>query len=904
MRKYFYYITLSLLIFSFNKLIQAADYGEIVGVVIDKETGEPLPFANVMILNTTLGAATDQNGKYRISQIPAGNYSVQAKFIGYNSVTIQNVRVSLNRITNLPFELSSESLKIDDVVVQATRPAVDVEVASSAKMITSEDIQNMPVVTNVKDLVALQSGVVKDGANIHIRGGRSDEVLYLIDGVPAKNPITGVASVEIDVNQIEEVEILTGGFDAEYGNANSGVINIITKTGREKLSMDAVLKTDELFGNSLSTNYDYTYFGLNGPIPFLSNSGFTVSTHLEMDDTYYKIGGGYGHTNMLGININDKQYGNYGIMAQIHYQPWKDFRIKLQGQFDRNSNKAYNWAWSQIPDALPVTKGESDRLNMIIGHTLTKDSYYNLSVSYQKGNSKTALLGLNSPVDAFQFISTYFYYDGTVIPQDEIADILANNPDLIDFSKTKSEYKRPDLTYDYDNDGFIDVGTYQNYYQNDYSTLNVDFDYTHFVGVHKIKGGFEFNYQKVNQLEIENYGQYFPYRDTIPGPYPQYGTKRWFFDDNILNGAFYVQDRIEYAGMFLNIGIRADIFKHGDIVNDKDFIAQFNNSTGKDINSFKKFKTVWSPRVGLSIPADKDTKLFFNYGYFIQSPSFGELYRDPFLTAVVGNPDLDPRKSINYEVGMETEFIKNYVLNIKLYGRDNSGDIGFRQTETIPARSIYENIGFGSSRGFEIEFRKVYSDYFSLTANYTYLLARGFDLTALDNYELGNTIPPSVREQRVSWDKNHTVKLLANFEIMENDQLDIFGYPLTDFGIYFLVQGVMGRPYTPIIPGAIYIEANSKDGPGELYVDATIHKGFDLFGMRTILFIEAKNIFGIQNINFGSGFNARTGDVYNLGDLEGQTQKYLTQHQIEFLRANEAYTPDLNLRLGLKLYIK
>jgi len=904
MKKNLFIIILSFFTIILVSDFKAADYGEIVGTVLNKETGEPLPFANVMILNTSIGAAADENGKYRISQIPAGTYSVQATFMGYNKVTIENVRVSLNRITNLTFELGSETLKMEDVIVQATKQAVDVEVASSAKMINADEIKNMPIVTSVKDLVALQSGVVTDGENIHIRGGRSDEVLYLIDGVPARNPITGVASVEIDVNQIEEVEILTGGFDAEYGNANSGVINIITKTGRERLTFDAVVKTDALLNNSISTNYDYGYLGISGPVPFLPNSGFTLASHLEMDDTYYKIGGSYGTTKFLGLDINNRQYGNYGVMAQINYQPIRDLRIKAQAQLDKSNNKNFNWVWSQIPENLPITQSESNRFNVIVGYTISKDSYLNLSASYQNGKSKTALLGLDSPLDAFKFESVYYDYNGNRIPDDQIADILANNPSIIDFSKTKSNYNRPPLTNDFDSDGFVDEGIYQNFYVNSYETLDFDFDFTQFIGVHKIKGGFELSYQKVNQLEIENLGQYFAYRDTIPGAYPQYGTKRWYYNDALVNGAIYIQDRIQYAGMFLNIGIRGDIFRHGDIINDKDFINQFNNATGKNIVEFEKMKIVWSPRVGLSIPADKDTKLFFNYGYFIQSPNFSELYRDPFLTSVVGNPDLDPRKSINYEVGLETEFIKNYVLNIKLYGRDNSGDIGFRQTETVPARSIYENIGFGSSRGFEIEFRKVYSNYFSLTANYTYLLARGFDLTALDAYELGNTIPPSVREQRVGWDKNHTMKLLANFEVMENDELNFFGLPLSDIGIYFVVQAALGRPYTPIIPGAIYVEANSKDGPSELYIDATMHKGLELFGIRTVFFIEAKNIFGIQNINFNSGFNARTGEVYNLGDLEGQSQKYLTQHQIEFLLANAAYTPDLSVRLGLKLYVK
>src|SRR5690606_34911185 len=118
-----------------------------------------------------------------------------------------------------------------------------------------------------------------------------------------------------------------------------------------------------------------------------------------------------------------------------------------------------------------------------------------------------------------------------------------------------------------------------------------------------------------------------------------------------------------------------------------------------------------------------------------------------------------------YEVGIETEFIPNWVLLAKLYGRDFAGSIGYRNTDTVPSRVIYENTGFGSSRGFEIELRKIYSDYFGLTLNYTYLLARGFDLTALDDYERGSIIPPPVREQRVSWDVNQSANLYFDFYV-------------------------------------------------------------------------------------------------------------------------------------------
>jgi len=896
-----FFLFLFLLSVSFLK---AQDYGEIVGTVIDKETGSALPFANVLVDGTMKGSASDENGKFRIGQVHAGTYSVQAKFIGYNTVTIENVRVSINRITNLDFELPPVVLNTEEIVVRAEKPPVDVEVSSSAQLITSEDIKNMPVVTNVKDLVALQSGVIKDGQNIHIRGGRSDEVLYLIDGVPARNPITGISSVEIDINQIEEVEILTGGFDAEYGNANSGVINIVTKSGRDKITADLVVKSDAFFGSSNSTDYDYGYLGFSGPIPYLENSGFTLSGKIETDNTYYKIGGGYGTTNFLGLNINDRQFGNYSLSGQFNYRPWKDFRIKVQAQFDKSTNKNFNWAWSQIPEELPITKGFTNRLTAIFDHTLSENSYYNISFSYQDSENKTSKLGLNSPLDAFEYRATYYDYSGNPVPQDMIAEILANNPNMIDFSQTKSNYERPPLNGDFDNDGFLDAGTYTNFYLNDYNTLNIDFDYTHFIGVHKFKTGFELNYQSVDKLDIENFGQFFPQRDSIPGLWPQYGTSRWYFNDKIWNGAIYAQDRIEYGGMFINFGVRGDFFGHGEIINDEDFIDQFNFASGKRIKKFSSIKAVWSPRVGLSIPADKSTKLFFNYGYFIQTPSFRELYLDPFLNSSIGNPNLDPRQSINYEVGMETEFVTDYVLKVKLYGRDNSGDIGYEQTKTTPARSIFENTGFGSARGFEVELRKIYSNYFSFTGSYTYLLARGFDLTALEQYELGSTIPPSVREQRVGWDYNHTFKLMANFEVSEHDKMDLFGINISDIGFYFLLTGTLGRPYTPTIPGAIYIESNSEDAPGQIFVDATLHKGFNLFGVRNVVFLEAQNLLGIRNIILGSGFNTRTGDIYNLGDLDGVTNRYLTYHQVNFLRANQSYSPNTTIRLGYKLFIR
>ncbi len=891
--------------------LQTLTAGEIVGRVTDRSTGQPLAGANILIDNTQMGASTDENGYYRISRVPSGTYTIEATYIGYKSVKYENVKVLINRITKLNFKLPPEALTSKEIVVQAERPAVDLEVASSAKVITADQAKNMPAVTNVKDLVALQSGVVKVKDAIHIRGGRSDEVLYLIDGVPARNPVTGINSVDIDINQIEQVEIITGGFDAEYGNANSGIINIITKSGRNKYTADVIYKGDHPFSPAISTNYDYSYVGISGPIaPFKwlglpGESGFTLSAKTELNDTYYKIGGGYGQTHFLMFDMKNRQQSNYNISAQLNYQPVPAFRIKFQAQEEKGDRKNFNWAWSKRPQYLPINLYTTDRFTMLINQTITKNSFYNLNLGYTIGRSKTSLLGLKSPVDLFSYQVQYFDHEGNPIPADMVDSLLQVNPSYIDFSKTQAKYQRPPLVKDLDYDGFIDEGAYYNYNKNSYKSFTGSLDYTYYVGVHKFKSGIGGTLNYIDYLEINGFDNFYPRRDSIPGNWPEYGNSRWYFNDKTWEGYFYAQDRINYAGMFLNLGVRADLYGHGQIINDKNFIRQFNIATGEHVTKFKPVKVVWSPRLGLSIPANDKTKLFFNYGYFIQKPSFGELYRDPFLTSVVGNPNLDPRKSINYEVGMETEFMPNYVLNVKLYGRDYAGDIGYRQTKTKPVRMIYQNTGFGSARGFEIELRKTYHNNFSFTANYTYLLARGFDLSALDNYKSGSTAPPSVREQRVGWDINHSFKLMFNYEVLENNHITVFGHRLSYFGFYFLSTANLGRPYTPIIPHAIYVEPNSKNGPGEFYLDATLYKGFHF--MRTskfMIFIEAKNLLNIRNVNMGSSFNRRTGKVVNLGDLEGDSNRFLTPYQVRFLRANMAYSPGLTLRLGIKLYIR
>ncbi|MCA9380804.1 carboxypeptidase-like regulatory domain-containing protein, partial [Candidatus Dojkabacteria bacterium] len=182
--------------------ILAGTTGKIAGKMLDKLTGEPLVGANVLIVGTNMGAAADIDGNYYIINIPPGNYELKASSIGYSSMTIKNIRVSVDQTTSIDFKLNEESIQIGEVVVSAAIPIVQNDLTSTEAKVSGDQISMLPL-EDVSAVVNLQAGVV-DG---HFRGGRSNEVKYLIDGVPVNDAFSGQSSLSAEINSIEEIQV-------------------------------------------------------------------------------------------------------------------------------------------------------------------------------------------------------------------------------------------------------------------------------------------------------------------------------------------------------------------------------------------------------------------------------------------------------------------------------------------------------------------------------------------------------------------------------------------------------------------------------------------------------------------------------------------------------------------------
>jgi outer membrane receptor protein involved in Fe transport len=224
----------------------AGTTGKIAGVVTDKESGEPLPGVNVMIVGTTVGAATNIHGEFFIINVPPGSYTLRATLIGYGPVEVKNVQVSVDLTTPVDFKLSTQTIEMGTVTVEAERPLIEKDLTSSRTTISPNQLTNSAV-NGIVAAANLTAGSVLGS----FRGGRTDqgEVIYMLDGVNLSNPLgetrvgrnpgsgpSTALSTYVPNEAIAEAEVLTGGFGAEYPNVQSAIINMVSKTGGDKYS--------------------------------------------------------------------------------------------------------------------------------------------------------------------------------------------------------------------------------------------------------------------------------------------------------------------------------------------------------------------------------------------------------------------------------------------------------------------------------------------------------------------------------------------------------------------------------------------------------------------------------------------------------------------------------------------
>ena len=274
----------------------AQNTGKISGTITDASTGEPLIGANIILEGTTYGAASDMNGAYVVIKVPSGRYNIVATSLGYQRSVVKSVQILNDLTTTINIQLVQSAIALkDEVVIIAETPMIKKDLTATEARVTSEEIQNLPV-QSLEQLVTQQAGVSKDAdGGIHIRGGRSTEISYLVNGISMTDDYSRSQALTVETESIQELQVISGTFNAEYGNAMSGVVNVVTKTGGSKFQSsleawtgDYISNRSDIFLGIKETNPTAIYNlqgTLSGPI-ITDKASFFLSARRSYNDGY------------------------------------------------------------------------------------------------------------------------------------------------------------------------------------------------------------------------------------------------------------------------------------------------------------------------------------------------------------------------------------------------------------------------------------------------------------------------------------------------------------------------------------------------------------------------------------------------------------------------------------------
>lgn len=865
----------------FTQITFAQTTGKISGSVVDKKTQEPLFGANVLIMGTTMGAAVNFDGEYFILNISPGEYSVKVSMVGYAPVIFQGVVVSVNRTTTINAELSMEDLTLEEIVVSVDAVTKKKDQTSSIKNVSADQIKSLPV-ESISDVVGLQAGVVKG----HFRGGRNTEVSYMVDGVSVTDGYSRSGSgVEIETEAVQDMEVITGTFNAEYGRAMSGIVNIVTKEGGKQLHgsfssslSNYVTSNNDIFiglkSSEAARNQDYK-FQLEGPIyqdyiTFFANvryedrkgylngiRRFSVDDYSDFEHANINEGvqtpwdadvnGSTYYSEHTGDNeyVPMNSHKEYTGMAKLTFRPFTDLKFSLMFNKSHGELQKYGYdehIYKYKPDGRRTFYDDKNFYLFQLNHVISNNIFHDLKISYNK-----------------LFFEDYLYKD----PFD--SRYVADN-----YGKRVG--------------GFVTGGQDKGYSSVGLNDINVKYDITWQVNTsHSLKTGIEFTSHDLTKTRIEvrdiKHGtsdQEEFYYDLVQNkiifnPYEPEILTESINADNYNKKPYefstYLQDKMEFDELVINLGLRYDYFNSNTVYptqlrNPGNQLSFPDNPERMSEYADAEAQTQISPRFGLSYTLGKSAVLHFSYGHFFQMPPLEALFQNSrFLVPkgdyeepIMGNPNLKAEKTVQYELGIWQELIDNMGLELSVFYRD----IYDLQTAIVVTTynqikyGLYSNKDYGNAKGLEVKF-DYYTGPFSFFVNYTLQYTRGSADEPKTSYtRAGQNLDPIPTLVPLEWDQRHTLNISV-------------GYEQENFGLNLITSFNSGSAYTyspipesPLSKQTLY--PNNQHKPSTLDLSLKGHYDIDLVdNVKMRLFLSVYNLLDKLN---EEQVNGTTGRAY------------------------------------------
>lgn len=876
--------------------------GKIAGKVIDAETSEGLPGANVVVVGTTMGAATDLHGEFIILNLPPGRYTLKVSMMGYQAQTLQNIAVSIDLTTKVSLYLSSTVLEMgEEVVITATREMITKDMTATQAVVGSEEIEALPV-EEFSDVVELQAGITKgrDG-NIHIRGGRTEEISYMVDGVELTDGYSGDIAVEVENSSIQELQVISGTFNAEYGRAMSGVINIVTKEGGDQISGSATFYTgDYLSGeDDIFTHIDNFdafavvngQFSLQGPLPFTNKKVRFFVTGRYLDDDGYIFG-----TRVFNpedsSNVSFDGPSQYIIEATGDGKaiPMRFFKkktlhakltyrilpsLKFSTSLLLNDVESRDWSeegsefvpenqfhdfyrYLLNPDGAAQQFQDGYTVLATFDHLLSGRTFYNLNVTLINNEARSFVY--EDPFDPR-------YVD----PDRLIAALAAGNT-------------------------FYTGGTDMWHSERTSKTFVGKFDLTSQVtNTHQIKSGFEiraheldFSEFKIIPARDENRIEITPFQPALP---PRVSPFNNSYSHSPSEIALYLQDKMEFDFMIVNVGLRYDYFNPNAPVP-----TDLGDPSNPDKFTDASIKGKFSPRLGIAYPITERGVLHFSYGQFFQMPLFQFLYADSEfeveigrLRTLMGNADLEPQKTTTYEVGLQQQLTDNLAFDFTVYYKDIRNLLGteiYQLTEGADRYARYENRDFGNTRGFVFALSKRHSTWLSASVDYTFQIAEGNasepNASFIDrraNRESEKKLVP------LDWDQRHTL----------NSSITVS--PTNHYRVTLLGRYGSGLPYTPKFLNIRQAFENTGRSRPTWSLDLKADYNINFAGLRYTFFLKVFNLLDRRNEVIVYLSTGRAG--FNLESRQSGTPKGVNTVDEFFTNPPHHFSEPRQVRFGL-----
>lgn len=804
--------------------------GKLAGRITD-ENNQPLAGVNIFLKGTTLGTASDQDGYYFIINIPPGKYKVEFSFIGYKTRIVQNVQIASDKTTQLDAKLESSVLEGETVTVEAERPVVELNVTSSVTTVGSEEMEVMPVL-RLNDIVELQAGVV-DG---HFRGGRIGEVQYQVNGVMVNNLYDNQMSLELDRSLLKEVQVISGTFDAEYGQAMSGVVNAVLKSGDENFTWNVETflsdymyssgnkrKEPDKFRPLAIQNYQ---FSVSGPLP-LPSTYFITSLRQYIDNGYI-----FGERRFLPTDSSDFErkifnptgdgkemslaYSNEITgLFKITNTSLKSIKLEYQAIFNMRHGHRYNFAFRLNPEG--VSKQETVSLvhGLDITHTLSARTFYTLNLRqnyYDYHDYKYK--------DVFDT-----RYDAAGPPLGDISyemGAIVQGVELSRFKQTTNTYiAKAALTSQVSRSHLVKIG-------GEFLTSTLKFGVPGYI----VASGLLLT-RHINE----------------PPDYPGVQTYR------PISSVLYAQDQIEWRDFVFRAGLRWEYFDaRSTIPSDLQNPANAIKGAPESHPQSTTPKSSVAPRIGVSYPLTATSAVFFAYGHFYQMPALGQVFSNSNYNVlaelqaggisygVLGNPDIKPERTVQYEFGYKQAITPDIGLNFNIFYKDIRDLLGVEFVSTYAAAEYARltNVDFGNVLGFTVSLDQRHLGPISTFIDYTWQRAMG---NSSDPRETANRAAagedPRPRLIPLNWDQRHTLNATMIIEKQNN------------YSISAILRYGSGQPYTPSIKSGFggELEPNSGRKPAFFRADLRAEKYFNFKFLRMSIYLRVLNIFDTRFVN-------------------------------------------------------